>query len=72
MEHTKTFAERFFELVDESELSLQAIADKICVSTNMLERYMRGTSRPNLRVLRNICMLFHVSADYLLGLKDKT
>ena len=68
---SEIFSERLFELVDGSELSLDEIADKICVSTNVLQRYMRGISRPNVHVLRKICVLFHVSADYLLGIRDK-
>ena len=71
MDNIKIFSERLFELVDGSELSLEEIAKQLCVSTNMLERLMRGTSRPNLPVLRNICMLFHVSSDYLIGLSEQ-
>ena len=63
------FGERLFELVDASEMPFQDVAADIGVSTHMLERYMRGESLPEIRVLRKICVLFHVRADYLLDIK---
>ena len=64
------FSERLFELVDGSEFTLEEIANHLCVSVNMLERLMRGVSRPKARILTKICTFFHVSADYMLGLRD--
>ena len=60
------FGERLFELVDGSEMPFQDVAADIGVSPHMLERYMRGESLPDIRVLRKICVFFHVRADYLL------
>ena len=66
----KQFGERLFELIDACGLSFKDVAADIGVTPHMLERFMRGDSLPDIRVLRKICVFFHVRADYLLDMEE--
>lgn len=51
-------------------LSQQAAADKIGIKQQAYARYETGRSTPGMDVLRKMCVVFGVSADWLLGLSD--
>jgi transcriptional regulator with XRE-family HTH domain len=69
------FAERFSEVEDmiakKHHITLGDIAEKIGVNpTTAYAWRRRGRSLPRTGELRNICLKFGVSADYLLGLSN--
>lgn len=45
-------------------------ADKIGISRAALSYYENGTRKMDIDILFKFCMLFNVSADYLLGISD--
>ena len=45
-------------------------ARKLCVTAGTLSHYEQGFSEPDLELLADMCRLYRVSADYLLGLED--
>ena len=61
------FGERLFACGHErNSISRHCIGHR-CVDT-YARTLMRGETLPNIMVLRKICMLFHVRANYLLDL----
>lgn len=45
-------------------------ARELCVTAGTLAHYEQGFTEPDLELLANMCRLYRVSADYLLGLED--
>ena len=39
-------------------------------TTNVYGRYERGTYEPRVTMIKKMCSVLHVSADYLLGITD--
>lgn len=39
-------------------------------TSNVYGRYERGTYEPRVTIIKKMCSVFHVSADYLLGITD--
>ena len=54
----------------EANLSQQRLADKLGVSRSTIAMWESGASQPDHSSIRQMALLFHVSADYLLGLTD--
>ncbi len=54
----------------EANLSQQRLADKLDVSRSTIAMWESGASQPDHDSIRQMALLFHVSADYLLGLTD--
>ena len=48
--------------------------DNVCallgVSRNCYASWEQGRTQPNIESIKKLCLLFNVSADYLLGLED--
>ena len=59
---------RIKELRQDSDLRQQDIADKCNITQRKVSFIENGVTEPNLEDLRQICTLFNVSADYILGL----
>jgi len=51
-------------------ISQEKLADMLSTGRSTVIRYETGQTFPNSEVIIKLCSLFHVSADYLLGLKD--
>lgn len=66
----EVFASRLKELREESELSQTELADQLGVSRGSISFYENKSRVPDIDVLQNLCKLFSVSSDYLLGLSD--
>lgn len=64
------FGEKLRELRIEKGLTQQQLADKLGLGNGAVSAYEQGTKYPSLSVLREICRIFQVSSDYLLGLSD--
>lgn len=61
---------RIKELRQDSDLRQQDIADKCNITQRKVSFIENGVTEPNLEDLRQICTLFNVSADYILGLPN--
>lgn len=48
------------------------VAEELGIERTRYLKYEHGDSMPPLNVLANICALLNVSADYLLGLSEKS
>jgi transcriptional regulator with XRE-family HTH domain len=64
------FAERFKELRVSNGLSQAQMAEKIFINRSAINNYEHQENLPKVDVMMQICQVFGVSADYLLGLDD--
>ena len=63
--------ERFTQLVYETNLPLEKLAEEIGVSRHSIYHWMDCKYQPTIETFRKICVYFNVSADWLLGLKEE-
>ncbi|MBR3629718.1 MAG: helix-turn-helix transcriptional regulator [Oscillospiraceae bacterium] len=65
----------FYERLKELRLSLYLnqvqLAKKLNVSKQSVSNWESGYIQPPIDMVIKICQIFHVSADYLLGLDDR-
>ena len=64
------FCERLKAVRRECDLLQKDVCEKLGVSLNCYASYEQGRTEPSLEMLKRLCKLFDVSADYLLGLTD--
>ena len=62
--------QRIAILRQRSNLSQEKLADLLSTGRSTIIRYETGKTLPNSDVIVRLCSLFHVSADYLLGISD--
>ena len=67
----KKYTKRIRDLREDHDKTQQEIADVLGTSQTMYARYERGANELPLRHLITLCKYYGVSADYILGLKDK-
>ncbi len=67
----KNFNEKLKELRLDKCLNQKEIAKSLGVSVTCYAGYEQGYRQPDLKMLTKICLLYGVSADYLLGLSDE-
>ena len=48
----------------------EKLAEKLHVSTSAVSKWEQGTAEPSLDCLVQICRMYEVSSDFLLGLTD--
>ncbi len=60
------------ELRKEKGITQKELANLINKSETGLASWEQGLSEPNVNDIRLLCMIFDVSADYLLGLRDES
>lgn len=65
------YIRRIRDLREDHDMTQQQIADYLGTSQTMYARYERGANELPLRHLVSLCKLYHVSADYILGLSNK-
>ena len=63
------FSEKLKAVRKESGLNQKQVAEKLEISTTCYAGYEQGYRQPDLVTLRKICVLFDISADYLLDLE---
>ncbi len=61
---------RLREVRLQNKLNQKQTAEKLKISISCYAGYEQGYRQPDLKMLTRICVLFDVSADYLLGLED--
>lgn len=66
------FSERIKEALSESSYSQKQIAQILNISEGNITNWKKGDNVPSIDILYRLCMLLHVSADYLLGLEDES
>lgn len=64
------FNERLRQLRQNSSLMQKEIAESIGISTITLRQYEQGTREPSIEKLMKLAIIFDVSLDDLLCLKD--
>ena len=65
------YIKRMRDLREDRDKTQQEIAQVLGTSQTMYARYERGANELPIRHLITLCRYYGVSADYLLGLKDK-
>lgn len=65
------YQKRLRDLREDHDKTQQEIADVLGTSQTMYARYERGANELPIHHLLVLCDYYHVSADYLLGRKDK-
>ena len=59
------------DLREDNDKTQQEIADILATSQTMYARYERGANELPIRHLIKLCDYYNVSADYILGRKQK-
>ena len=59
------------DLREDADYTQDYVAHILGTSQTMYARYERGANEMPIRHLIALCRLYHVSADYLLGLSSK-
>ena len=62
--------EKLKELRKAKGVSQKQVADAIGVTLSAYSNYEQGIREPSYDILKKICILFDISADFLIGLKD--
>ncbi|MBR7085261.1 MAG: helix-turn-helix transcriptional regulator [Oscillospiraceae bacterium] len=65
------FYERIKELRLSNKMTQVEFAHKISTSKQSVSNWESGYATPTLDMFQKICEMFHVSADYLLGLEPQ-
>lgn len=58
------------DFLKENGLSQSDFARKIGVKQGQVSEWLHGKAKPGYDTLRQICLAFHVPADYFLGIID--
>ena len=64
-------SERLYSLRKERKLTQDSVAKELGISMKSYCRYEKNEREPTASLLVEMAMLYHVSLDYLVGLKDK-
>ena len=62
---------RLRDLREDRDLTQLQVAEYLGTSQTMYARYERGANELPLRHLIKLCEFYNVSADYILGIKQK-
>lgn len=65
------FEIRLKELRTENGFTQKGLAQLLRTTDDSIHSWEKGRSQPSIDVIRRLCVIFNVSADYLLGLKDE-
>lgn len=65
------YIRRIRDLREDHDMTQQQVADYLGTSQTMYARYERGANELPIHHLISLCRLYHVSADYILGLSPK-
>ncbi len=57
------------DLREDNDLTQQQVAEYLGTSQTMYARYERGANELPIHHLIKLCELYHVSSDYILGIK---
>lgn len=71
MHFMKDYTERIRDLREDNDKTQQEIADYLGTTQQVYSRYEKGINEMPIRHIIALCKYYHVSADYILGLKDE-
>ncbi len=63
------FSRTITNLMEKNNLTQISFANSVNVNQSQVSDWIAGKSKPSFEALRDICIKFQISADYLLGLK---
>ncbi|MBQ7343266.1 MAG: helix-turn-helix transcriptional regulator [Clostridia bacterium] len=63
------FGLKLKELRKQAGMTQQQLADKLCITKSVVSYYELSERTPSPDVLKDLAIIFHVSADYLLGIE---
>jgi len=66
----KSINEKIKDLRISNSYSQQFVADYLKIDRSNYSKYELGKLELGLTMLKQLCLLYNVSADYLLGLKE--
>ena len=66
----KEYWEILRELREDRDMKQKEIADILGTTQQVYSRYEKGVNAMPIHHLRTLCEYYHVSADYVLGLKQ--
>ena len=66
----KTIYEKLKDLRSQKGYTQKFVADYLKIDRSNYSKYELGKLEMSLDMLKQICLLYDVSADYLLGLKE--
>ena len=64
-------SERLYSLRKERKLTQDSVAKELGISMKSYCRYEKNEREPTASLLVEMALLYHVSLDYLVGLKDE-
>ena len=64
------FAKTITNLIESNSLNQLTFANAVKVNQSQVSDWISGKSKPSFEALRDICIRFNISADYLLGLSQ--
>ena len=67
----KRFENRLRDLRVDNDLTQEEVAKKFFLQTTQYRRYETGESEIPTHIIKELAILYGVSADYLIGLTDK-
>ena len=65
-----SFSRVITNLIESNCLNQISFATAVRVNQSQVSDWIAGKSKPSFETLREICLRFQISADYLLGLKE--
>ncbi len=64
------FQQRLRDLRKEKKFTQKEFADKLQTTDDSIFSWEKGRSEPSIEMIRRICAIFNISADYLIGLEN--
>ena len=64
------FGNKLKTLRTEKKLTQKQLADRVGLATSAISSYEAGSRYPTYEILIKFSRIFHVTTDYLLGIKD--
>lgn len=65
------YVQKIRDLREDHDMTQQQVADYLGTSQTMYARYERGANELPIRHLIALCHLYHVSSDYILGIRPE-
>lgn len=67
-----SYLERIRELREDQDITQKEIAKYLNVAQNTYSQYENGKRELPVSILKKLCQYYQVSADYMLGLSEKS
>lgn len=67
----KIITKRLADTIEDSDITIKEIAEKLGCSTKQITRWRKGTAEMGIYKLKMLCEMLDVSADYILGFTNE-